>query len=413
MAVLDIVLPIYNEAECLEQSVRRLTGYLGSNFPFSAVVTIADNASTDATLRIATKLAHEIPGVRVLHLDAKGRGRALKQAWSESGSDVVAYMDIDLSTGLEALLPLVAPLISGHSDIAIGTRLARNSRVVRGPKRELISRTYNRLLRTLMKSRFTDAQCGFKAMRGALVGVLMPLVEDDGWFFDTELLLIAERNSLRIHEVPVDWIDDPDSRVDIRGTAIGDLLGMWRVTRQFATGRARIDHGDTGDVAGFTADASRFARMGVPSTIAWLVLFLALRPLLGPIAANVLALSITACGNLAAHRRLERGGVSRSFRELELVAAGSWIVAVALTTLAVLAASALSATWLPETAAAVAAGALVSVYRFIVLRALVVRHSPDASLYTAIPQNAPRTSPGRYSPPAAASISRTGRGGRT
>jgi putative flippase GtrA len=401
MAVLDVVLPVYNEAECLEQSVRRLYDYLGSAFPFSAGITIADNASTDSTLRIATGLAEELPGVRVLHLETKGRGRALRQAWSQSTSDVVAYMDIDLSTGLEALLPLVAPLISGHSDVAIGTRLNRSAQVVRGPKRELVSRSYNRLLRTVMRSRFTDAQCGFKALRGALVPVLLPLVEDNGWFFDTELLLIAERNSLRIHEVPVDWIDDPDSRVDIVGTAMGDLKGIWRLTRQFASGRARLGSSDqrgrddtdgAADLAGFSADASRFARVGIPTTLAWLALFLLLRPTVGPIAANVLALSVTACGNLAAHRRLDRGAVSGHFRELELVAVGSWMVAVAATTLAVSAASAVSGSWLWETLACLAAGAVVSLGRFVVLRALVVRHTPA----------------GRF-----AGLNRNGRGGRT
>jgi len=234
VAVLDVVVPVYNEADRIEQSIRRLWAYLGSDFPFSAVITIADNASTDGTLHVANRLAEELPGVRVLHLDDKGRGRALKQAWSLSGSDVVAYMDVDLSTGLEALLPLVAPLMSGHSDIAIGTRLARGSHVVRGPRREIVSRAYNRLLRTVMQSRFSDAQCGFKAVRGALVPILMPLIEDNGWFFDTELLLVAERNSLRIHEVPVDWVDDPDSRVDLVATALGDLKGIWRLTRHFA-----------------------------------------------------------------------------------------------------------------------------------------------------------------------------------
>ncbi len=247
-AVVDVVVPVYNEERCLEGSVRRLRAYLDAGFPFTAVVTIADNASTDATLAVATRLEAELQGVRVLHLDEKGRGRALKAAWSRSDSSVVAYLDVDLSTGLEALLPLVAPLLSGHSDIAIGTRLTRGSRVVRGAKRELISRTYNRLLRTLMRSRFTDAQCGFKAVRGELVEVLMPLIEDDGWFFDTELLLLAERNGLRIHEVPVDWVDDPDSRVDIVDTAVGDLRGMWRMTRAFASGKGRIVHRDGGSV---------------------------------------------------------------------------------------------------------------------------------------------------------------------
>src|SRR5262249_6574887 len=149
-------------------------------------------------------------------------------------------MDVDLSTRLDALLPLVAPLLSGHSDVAIGTRLARGSRVVRGPKREAISRTYNLLLRTTMRSGFSDAQCGFKAVRADVARELLPLVEDQDGFFDTELLLLAQHNGLRIHEVPVDWVDDADSRVDVVGTAAADLRGMWRVARSFATGRGAI-----------------------------------------------------------------------------------------------------------------------------------------------------------------------------
>ena len=151
--------------------------------------------------------------------------------WAESDADVVAYMDVDLSTDLDALLPLVAPLVSGHSDLAIGSRLDGRSRVVRGPKREVISRCYNTLLHVVLRTRFHDAQCGFKAGRRTTIQALLPAVQDDGWFFDTELLVAAERAGLRIHEVPVDWVDDPDSRVDVWRTAVDDLKGVWRVLR--------------------------------------------------------------------------------------------------------------------------------------------------------------------------------------
>src|SRR6201986_2148397 len=162
---LEIVVPVYNEAAGLERSIRRLHRFLSDGFPLTWRIVIADNASTDATPQIARRLADELPRVRALRLERKGRGLALRTAWSASGARVVAYMDVDLSTDLRALLPLVAPLLSGHSDLAIGTRLARGSRVVRGPKRELISRGYNLLLRPLMGARFSDAQCGFKAIR--------------------------------------------------------------------------------------------------------------------------------------------------------------------------------------------------------------------------------------------------------
>lgn len=227
--IVDIVVPVYNEEADLESSVRRLRAYLDDRFPFASAITIADNASTDATWSIARLLADSMPGVRAVHLDEKGRGRALRQAWLASEAPIVAYTDVDLSTDLDALLPLVAPLLSGHSQVSIGSRLAVGARVTRGPKRELISRSYNLILRTVLRVGFRDAQCGFKAMRADVAGLLLPEVRDQAWFFDTELLVLAERAGLRVHEVPVDWVDDPDSRVAIGSTALADLRGVWRL----------------------------------------------------------------------------------------------------------------------------------------------------------------------------------------
>ncbi|MBV9214208.1 MAG: glycosyltransferase family 2 protein [Actinobacteria bacterium] len=234
-ADVEIVLPVYNEERSLARSVRRLHSFLEGSFPFTWRITIADNASTDGTLAIARRIQHELPGVSVIHLDAKGRGRALRAAWLASDADVVSYMDIDLSTDLSALLPLVASVLRGHSDIAIGSRLAVGARVQRSAKRELISRAYNGLLHVVLRSRFTDAQCGFKALRADVARSLLPQVVDDAWFFDTELLVLAQRAGMRIHEVPVDWVEDPDSRVEIARTAAGDLRGIARLLR---TGRA-------------------------------------------------------------------------------------------------------------------------------------------------------------------------------
>ena len=229
--VLDVVVPVYNEQVVLADSIRRLHRHLRENFPFQARITIADNASVDDTPRIAAELAAELTDVRVVRLEQKGRGRALHAVWSTSDAPVLAYMDVDLSTDLDALLPLVAPLLSGHSDIAIGTRLAHTARVVRGPKRELISRGYNLLLHSVLAARFSDAQCGFKAIRADRARALLPQVRDNEWFFDTELLVLAQRRGLRIHEVPVDWVDDPDSRVDLGKTIAGDLRGVARLFR--------------------------------------------------------------------------------------------------------------------------------------------------------------------------------------
>jgi putative flippase GtrA len=245
----------------------------------------------------------------------KGRGRALKRVWQASDATVLVYMDVDLSTDLNALLPLVAPLISGHSDLAIGTRLRHGSRVDRGPKRELISRSYNLLLRGALRARFSDAQCGFKAIRADVAREVLPLVEDDAWFFDTELLVLAERAGLRIHEVPVDWVDDPDSRVDIVRTALDDLRGMARLGRGLVSGRLPV--GDVAERLGRASAAAgngrlglqlaMFALVGIGSTAAYAVLYLLLRGPLSAFAANLLALLLTALANTAANRRLTFG----------------------------------------------------------------------------------------------------------
>ncbi len=280
---IDVVVPVFNEQRVLAASIRRLHDHLAQHLPFSWRIVIANNASTDATARVAAVLAADLPGVAVLDLTQKGRGRALRAAWSASDADVVAYMDVDLSTDLNALLPLVAPLVSGHSDVAIGTRLARGAHVVRSARREVISRTYNHLLHASLGARFSDAQCGFKALRADAARRLLPEVRDDGWFFDTELLVAAQRVGLRIHEVPVDWVDDPDSRVDVVRTALEDLRGVGRL------------------LAG--ARLTRFLAVGAVSTLAFALLFVLLRGSLGPTGANAAALAITAVGNTEANRR--------------------------------------------------------------------------------------------------------------
>src|SRR5918996_5984029 len=228
----EVVVPVYNEERALPQSIPALCAYLETYFPYCWSVVIADNASTDATLAVAEGLAYAYPGVSVLHLEEKGRGRALKAAWSASKADVVAYMDVDLSTNLWSFLPLVAPLATGHSDVAIGSRLLRGAMVTRQWKRELISRCYNLLIKTLFGNRFSDAQCGFKALKRGAAQELMPQVEDGEWFFDTELLLLAEERGYRISEVPVDWIEDLDTRVDITSTALKDVKGLLRVRQE-------------------------------------------------------------------------------------------------------------------------------------------------------------------------------------
>ncbi len=307
---LDVVVPVHDEETVVRRSVERLHAHLSSDFPFTWRITVVDNASTDETWARAREVASLLDRVDVLHLDRKGRGLALRTAWTQSDAAVVAYMDVDLSTGLDALLPLVATLVSGHSDIAVGSRLAPGAQVARGPRRELISRTYNRLLRLLFASKVRDAQCGFKAVRSEVAQRLLPEVRDDGWFFDTELLLLADHNGLRIHELPVDWVDDPDSRVRVIRTALGDLAGSLRMVRRFAGGRGLVDLGDAQREAiadDFGRRLVTFGTVGTLSTAASLAVFLWLRPLCGPFAANAVALAGTFAANAWAHARLTLG----------------------------------------------------------------------------------------------------------
>jgi putative flippase GtrA len=380
--VLDVVVPVYNEERDLDGCVRRLHAQLKSWFPYRFRITVADNASTDRTLGIAEALAGELDEVTVVHLAEKGRGRALHAAWSASDAPVLAYMDVDLSTDLAALAPLVAPLLSGHSDVAIGSRLARGARVVRGPKRELISRGYNLLLRGTLATRFSDAQCGFKAIRADVAAQLLPHVTDTGWFFDTELLVLAERTGLRIHEVPVDWVDDPDSRVDVVATALADLRGIVRVARALATGRVPVGQlrsrlGRAAAVPGvptsLVRQLVRFAAVGIASTLAYLLLFSLLRTGMGAQPANLLALGATAVANTAANRRFTFGVRGRhqagrhQFEGLLVFALGLALTSGSLAVLNGLTAPGRAL----ELAVLVAANLAATVLRFLLLRGWV------------------------------------------
>ncbi len=303
-AMVDIAIPVYNEEEVLEVSIRRLRTYLDMSFPFAASIVIVDNASTDRTWEIASELCGELRGVDAIHLEQKGKGRAVRTAWIASQAPIVAYMDADLSTGLDGLLPLVATLLSGHSHIAIGSRIASGSRVLRGAKREFISRTYNLVLRIALHCRFSDAQCGFKAMRRDVVAPLLSQVEDNAWFFDTELLVQAERYGLRIHEIPVDWIDDPNSRVNIGGTVWEDIRGVWRMARRRSGGKRAVAQDiEDGEASAFEyhGELTRYAGVGAFSTIAYLTLFFLLQNSLGMFGANVVAATLTSVANTISH----------------------------------------------------------------------------------------------------------------
>jgi putative flippase GtrA len=378
----DIVVPVYNEATDLAASVMRLHAFVRDQLPVSCRITIADNASTDATLDIAGALAERLDGVRLVHLPQKGRGRALRVVWESSPASVLAYMDVDLSTDLAALLPLLAPLLSGHSDVAIGTRLSPSARVVRGSKRELISRAYNGVLHVALGTRVSDAQCGFKAIRRDCAHRLLPLVRDDAWFFDTELLVLAERAGLRIHEVPVDWVDDVDSRVDIVPTAAADLRGVARLARDLATGRVDLTAvrdlrpGAGQPSHGLAAQVLRFATIGIASTVAYLVLYLVFRTGMSPQFANGTALLLTAIGNTAANRRWtfavrgRRDALWHHAQGLSVFAAALVITSVSLATLRT---ADTHASRLTEVVVLVLANLVATAVRFVALRNWVFR----------------------------------------
>ncbi len=373
-ATVEVVVPVYNEAAVLERSVRRLHAYLAEQFPFDWRIVIADNGSTDRTREIAAGLAAELERVELFVVSAKGRGRALRETWGRSRADVVAYVDVDLSTGLTGLLPLVAPLVSGHSDVAIGSRLSAGSVVARGPKREIISRSYNLLLRTLFAVRFRDAQCGFKAVRADVAHLLIPAIVDDAWFFDTELLLLAEHNGLRVHEVPVDWVDDPDSRVDVRSTAIDDLRGVWRVLRTFMRGGGRVDLGEHERkplVDDFGRQTVTFATIGIASTLATLATYFALRDSLGAVWSNIVAFTGASVFNNWANRRWtfrRRGAAGRSWH-----VAATLVVFVVPLVISTVAVAIVSGNPAAELAALLVSWAIGGVFRFVVLRAWVYR----------------------------------------
>ncbi|MCL4359730.1 glycosyltransferase [Patescibacteria group bacterium] len=227
---LNVVIPVYNEEAEVADHVRTLAAYLGTHLPdFTWTITIADNASTDRTYEIALSLAKSIAHVRAVHLHQKGRGRAVKYVWQHSKDDVVSYMDVDLSTDLRHFPTLVRSLLRGY-DIAIGTRNAHGARVYgRNTLRTITSKTYITLIRFFFWVNFSDAQCGFKAVTQNVVKTLLPQIADNEWFFDSELLILGEKEGYRIYEEPVTWVDNPGSTVRVMKTAQGDLEGLWRL----------------------------------------------------------------------------------------------------------------------------------------------------------------------------------------
>ena len=397
------MIPVRNEERDLAPSVRRLVAYLRDRFPFTTRITIADNGSTDGTWREALALAGELASVRAVQLERAGRGGALRSIWSASDADICAYMDVDLSTDLNALFPLLAPLLSGHSDVAIGTRLARGARVVRGPRRELISRCYNLLLHATLGTGFSDAQCGFKAIRADAAQRLLPLTTDRGWFFDTELLVLAERAGLRIHEVPVDWIDDADSRVGVISTALADIGGIIRLGTGLARGTISVpvlgspsppglprggERARTGasGPAGVVSQAARFIVVGAASTAAFVLLYLLFRGVMTAQAANAASLLVTAIANTAVNRRFTfgiRGRAHAARHQLRGLIAFGVGLAVTSGALAALHAATAHPGRAAEVAVLIVANLVATVVRFMLYRGWVFRGARAAHVQPA------------------------------
>lgn len=231
MASVDVVIPVLNEEHSLPRCIDELTAFLKAKLPeHQCRIVVADNGSTDKTLDVANAAAEAHPNeVAVVHLDVRGRGRALRKAWLESDADIVSYMDVDLSTGLDAFPTMVNGIVDDGYHVAFGSRLAKGAQITRSPKREIISQTYNLIIRLMMRTRFRDAQCGFKAVSRGAAQVLIPAIVNNHWFFDTELLVIAEKRGFKMLEVPVAWEEDPDTRVKIVQTVTEDLKGLTRL----------------------------------------------------------------------------------------------------------------------------------------------------------------------------------------
>jgi glycosyltransferase involved in cell wall biosynthesis len=229
VASVENVIPVYNEERQLPVAVETLSRHL-EGWSHDWRLVIADNASTDRTADVGAKLAGS-ERVRYVRIPRKGRGGALRQVWLDSGADVLSYMDVDLSTGLDAFFPLIAALTDDGFDVATGSRNMKGSKLERSVGRRLLTWVYNRLLRLLLGVRFSDAQCGFKAIKGDAARLVIPHVADNNWFFDTELLVLAEKSGLRIKDIPVVWVEDKDSRVNVPATVMEDLRGIARLMR--------------------------------------------------------------------------------------------------------------------------------------------------------------------------------------
>ncbi len=382
-ATVDVVVPVTDEERALAGCLHVLRHFLREQLPCAWTITVVDDASTAGVRRVASEFAGSDHRIRVLHLDRRGRGHALRTGWTYSDADVVVYLDVYRCTNMDALLPLIAPLINGHSDIALGSRLAPGARTGHSGRREVISRCYNRLIRVTHGARFSDAQCRFKAARTEVIRPLLADVRDDG-FFDTELLLLAEHNGLRIHEVPVDWADNLDGRGRMWSTVVADVPGLARVARAKATGAARVrrqpqpsaprpTHPDAVPAAqgrGLLWQLVTFGLIGVASTAVTAALYAVMRSWVPPLAANLAALVAVNVLNTEANRRLTFAGSGVAQHGMHLRGLAIFGLYYALTSGALLVLQAVVAhpsRWL-EVAVLLAASVVGTAVRFVLFR---------------------------------------------
>jgi len=225
--MINITIPVYNEEKRMGDNVLKLYHYIKSSLKYPFEIIIADNGSTDNTPAIAKQLSYKYPEIKLLHIEQKGKGIAINTSWSRSKADILSFMDVDLSADLKHFQQLIDAILKDGYDITIGSRLITHKKVKRSLKREIISRCYSFLLKLAFFVKFHDAPCGFKAIKKEAADRLLPLINDAGWFFDSKLLIIGEKLGFKIKEIPIEWIDDPGSKVNIPGTAYEYLKAIF------------------------------------------------------------------------------------------------------------------------------------------------------------------------------------------
>ena len=228
MMNVELIFPVLNEANSLRAQLEKVRGFVSKNLQYSFNITVVDNGSTDETKLVIKKMIKEKIVDKYIHLSERGRGRAIKTAVDKSKSEIVAYMDIDLSTDLKFLIPLIDSIYKYGYDISIGSRLSKGSKVIgRKMIREITSRSYNFIIKLFFPfSGIDDMQCGFKAFKRTRINQIINNVSNDKWFFDTEFIIMARSENLKIDQIPVVWVDDPNTSVNILTTAIEDLIGL-------------------------------------------------------------------------------------------------------------------------------------------------------------------------------------------